>query len=80
MVLANTHEYRQPSERTVKAAAAAAVAAANASKDSVELDMISRFLGLVVLPGHHIVKIEVEQFASQMKGRSALAKRPTETA
>lgn len=79
MVLANTHEYRQPSERTVKAAAAA-VAAANASKDSVELDMISRFLGLVVLPGHHIVKIEVEQFASQMKGRSALAKRPTETA
>ena len=79
MVLANTNEYRQPSERTVKAAAAA-VAAANASKDSVELDMISRFLGLVVLPGHHIVKIEVEQFASQMKGRSALAKRPTETA
>lgn len=29
--------------------------------------MTSRYLGLVVVPGHHIVKIEVEEFASQVK-------------
>lgn len=29
--------------------------------------MTSRFLGLVVVPGQHIFKIEVEEFASQMK-------------
>lgn len=29
--------------------------------------MTSRYLGLVVVPGHHIVKMELEQFASQVK-------------
>lgn len=29
--------------------------------------MTSRYLGLVVVPGQHIVKIEVEEFASQVK-------------
>jgi hypothetical protein len=29
--------------------------------------MTSRYLGLVVIPGHHIVKMEVEQFASQVR-------------
>jgi hypothetical protein len=28
--------------------------------------MTSRYLGLVVVPGHRIVKMEVERFASQM--------------
>ncbi len=28
--------------------------------------MTSRYLGLVVVPGKHIVKIEVEEFLSQM--------------
>lgn len=32
-------------------------------------DMTSRFLGLVVVPGEHIVKIVVEEFASQVKGK-----------
>lgn len=31
--------------------------------------MTSRYLGLVVVPGRHIVRIEVEEFASQMRGR-----------
>ncbi|KAL7812912.1 hypothetical protein V8C44DRAFT_357689 [Trichoderma aethiopicum] len=61
IVLANTHEYRQPSEEE------RSVAAANASGDSVTLDMTSRYLGLVVVPGHHIVRMEAEQFLSQMK-------------
>lgn len=29
--------------------------------------MTSRYLGLVVVPGKHIVKIEVEEFASQLR-------------
>jgi N-alpha-acetyltransferase 38, NatC auxiliary subunit len=31
--------------------------------------MTSRYLGLVVVPGEYITKIEVEEFASQMKGK-----------
>jgi hypothetical protein len=31
--------------------------------------MASRYLGLVVVPGEHITKIEVEEFASQMRGK-----------
>jgi hypothetical protein len=31
--------------------------------------MTSRYLGLVVVPGEYITKIEVEEFASQLKGK-----------
>lgn len=61
VVLAQTYEYRQPSQRQREEATE------KASDGSVTLDMTSRFLGLVVVPGQHIVKMEVEQFASQMK-------------
>ena len=37
--------------------------------ESVTLDMTSRYLGLVVVPGEYITKIEVEEFTSQMKDR-----------
>jgi hypothetical protein len=30
--------------------------------------MTSRYLGLVVVPGEYILKIEVEEFTSQRKG------------
>lgn len=29
--------------------------------------MSSRYMGLVVVPGEHIAKVEVEEFISQMK-------------
>jgi hypothetical protein len=38
--------------------------------NTVKVDMTSRYLGLVVVPGEHIVKIEVEEFASQMRGQN----------
>jgi len=63
-VLAHTYEYRQPSPQ--KRAEVAETAAASGAK-TVTMDMTSRYLGLVVVPGHHIVKVEVEEFASQMK-------------
>lgn len=31
--------------------------------------MTARYLGLVVVPGKYIVRIEAEEFASQMRGR-----------
>lgn len=64
-MLGNTHEYRQPSEEERSAAAA------NASGSSTTLDMTSRYLGLIVVPGQYIVKMEAEQFLSQMKSQSA---------
>ncbi|KAK4128879.1 hypothetical protein N657DRAFT_668025 [Parathielavia appendiculata] len=39
------------------------------NKSKVKLDMTSRYLGLVVVPGHVITRIEVEEFVSQMRGR-----------
>ncbi|KAH6900247.1 hypothetical protein B0T10DRAFT_600545 [Thelonectria olida] len=61
IVLANTYEYRQPTSKQ------RAEAAEKAGGETVALDMTSRYLGLVVVPGHHIIRMEVEQFASQLK-------------
>ncbi|CAG8981805.1 hypothetical protein HYALB_00004748 [Hymenoscyphus albidus] len=58
-ILAQTFEYRIPP------------APKNISGDeAVTLDMTSRYLGLVVVPGEYITKIEVEEFASQMRGQN----------
>ncbi|KAF4465495.1 hypothetical protein FALBO_7658 [Fusarium albosuccineum] len=66
IVLAHTYEYRQPSARQ------RAEAAEKAGGETVKVDMTSRYLGLVVVPGHHIVKMEVEQFASQMRNEAMI--------
>ncbi|KAG5943674.1 hypothetical protein E4U53_007017 [Claviceps sorghi] len=55
IVLANTHEYRRPS----LAEALPAVA-------ECPEGMASRYLGMVVVPGQHVVKMELEEFASQI--------------
>ncbi|RFU24598.1 hypothetical protein B7463_g11740, partial [Scytalidium lignicola] len=67
IILSHTFEYRlppppKPSEM------------AEAGKDKVVLDMKSRYMGLVVVPGEHIVKIELEEFESQVAGRSGTRK------
>lgn len=59
-MLAHTYEYRPPTEEQ------RAQALTQAAGSNVTLDMTSRFLGLVVVPGHRITKMEVEQFASQI--------------
>ncbi|CAK7273344.1 hypothetical protein SEPCBS57363_005605 [Sporothrix epigloea] len=64
LVLAHATEYRQPTARQ-RAQHAAQQAAAGHSR--VVMNMTSRYLGLIVTPGHHIVKIEVEEFSSQVK-------------
>ncbi|CEJ88876.1 hypothetical protein VHEMI04900 [[Torrubiella] hemipterigena] len=61
IVLSHTYEYRPPSDRQ-RAEAMAKVA----GDESVTLDMTSRYVGLVVVPGKYVVKIEVEKFSSQL--------------
>lgn len=43
------------------------------SVEKVVKNMTSRYLGLVVVPGEHIVEIELEEFASQVKARQSAA-------
>ena len=70
-MLAHTYEYRHPPKEKLREAAAQAVKAAasgpSASTNSLLIDMTSRYLGLVVVPGKYIVRIEVEEFTSQLK-------------
>ena len=59
VILSRAYEYRQPPASVVKGA----VANENvtALETSIKLDMTSRFLGLVVVPGQEIMSIEVEE-------------------
>lgn len=57
IILQHTFEYRMPS-------ASSKVVESTAEK--VVKNMTSRFLGLVVVPGEYITKIELEQFVSQV--------------
>lgn len=61
IILSHTFEYRLPSLPPPSAL--------QTGKEPVTLDMTSRYLGLVVVPGEYVTRIEVEEFASQMKGR-----------
>lgn len=63
-MLAHATEYRHPTARQ-RAQHAAQQAAAGHSR--AVMNMTSRYLGLIVTPGHHIVKIEVEEFSSHFK-------------
>ncbi|KAL2200024.1 hypothetical protein P885DRAFT_58212 [Corynascus similis CBS 632.67] len=71
IVLQHTYEYRHPTAQQV-ANAASATAQGGGDQESetkLKVDMTSRYLGLVVIPGKYITRIEVEEFLSQMPGR-----------
>ncbi|PNS14266.1 hypothetical protein CAC42_6779 [Sphaceloma murrayae] len=55
VILACTHEYRRPSQRSIEQAASAP-----STDGKVRLNMIKRFVGLVVVPGEYITKIELD--------------------
>ena len=57
IILAMTHEYRQPTDADVKRA----MESAETEGGKVKVDMRKRFVGLVVVPGKYIGKIEVEE-------------------
>lgn len=56
IILALTHEYRQPSQKAIERAANESV-----GKGKVKVDMQKRFVGLIVVPGQYIEKIEIEE-------------------
>ncbi len=59
IILSQAFEYREPSSKVVSSAAQAFGSAGSAEK--LKLNMTSRFLGLIVVPGQYITKIEVEE-------------------
>ncbi|KAK7743314.1 hypothetical protein SLS62_010686 [Diatrype stigma] len=71
VILSLTHEYRQPSRQKL----AELAATADPGSEMVSADMTSRYLGLIVIPGEYIVKMEAEEFVSQMKTRSPFGRR-----
>jgi hypothetical protein len=56
IILAKTYEYRMPTGKAKKEA----LEKAEAGHGTGRADMTSRFVGLIVVPGKHIVKLEVE--------------------
>lgn len=69
VILANTFEYRLPSQTAVQAAAAETASTPDNVAGKFKMDMTSRFIGLVVVPGQHITKIELEENPYQMRVR-----------
>ncbi|KAF7504285.1 hypothetical protein GJ744_002474 [Endocarpon pusillum] len=57
IILAKTYEYRMPTAKAKQDA----IERQLAGEGSGKADMTSRFLGLVVVPGQHITKLEVEE-------------------
>lgn len=55
IILALTQEYRPPAQEVVKAAAE------EAASSSLQMPFSHRFVGLVVVPGKYITKIEMEE-------------------
>jgi small nuclear ribonucleoprotein (snRNP)-like protein len=60
IILSMTHEYREPSAGDVALAAERAGRRGTGNGKTVKVDMKKRFVGLVVVPGRYIRKIEVE--------------------
>src|SRR5271170_6573132 len=57
VILSNAFEYRMPSKEAEKLA----LERAAAGNGTGRADMVSRFLGLIVIPGRQIAKMEVEE-------------------
>ncbi|CAK7263973.1 hypothetical protein SEPCBS119000_000758 [Sporothrix epigloea] len=64
-------EFKCTDPPTARQRAVHAAQQAAAGQSRVVMNMNSRYLGLIVTPGHHIVKIEVEEFSSQMNRAQA---------
>jgi N-alpha-acetyltransferase 38, NatC auxiliary subunit len=60
IILAKTYEYRMPTEKAEREALEHQQTGQGAGRAGTA-SMKSRFLGLVVVPGRHIIKLEVEE-------------------
>ncbi|RPA92525.1 hypothetical protein L873DRAFT_1817404 [Choiromyces venosus 120613-1] len=59
LILAQTHEYRYPTGNELRAGVESGEGVVEEGK--VKLTLKSRYIGLIVVPGEFIVKIEVEE-------------------
>ncbi|PUU77846.1 hypothetical protein B9Z19DRAFT_1085394 [Tuber borchii] len=59
LILAQTHEYRYPTRNGLRAEVESGEGVVEEGK--VKLTLKSRYIGLIVVPGEFIVKIEVEE-------------------
>jgi N-alpha-acetyltransferase 38, NatC auxiliary subunit len=62
IVLSNAFEYRAPSKK----AEAKALEQMQQTGESSTVNMTSRYMGLIVVPKHQIVKIELEEKRSEV--------------
>ncbi|KAJ5641707.1 hypothetical protein N7490_005707 [Penicillium lividum] len=60
IILANSFEYRLPSPSAVQAAADSWEKDSGAQSATLKVNMTHRLIGLIVVPGRHITKIELE--------------------
>ncbi|KAJ5163069.1 uncharacterized protein N7500_004899 [Penicillium coprophilum] len=62
VILANSFEYRMPTTSAVQAAAEKKESWGEGSeaKNTLKVNMTHRLIGLIVIPGRHITKIELE--------------------
>ncbi|EEP77481.1 conserved hypothetical protein [Uncinocarpus reesii 1704] len=58
IILANTYEYRYPTPAALNEAIRQQ---GQGESEVVTADMTTRFIGLVVVPGRHITKIELDE-------------------
>ncbi|CZS97717.1 uncharacterized protein RAG0_06665 [Rhynchosporium agropyri] len=80
IILSQTYEYRLPpppkplfrpptTPTTTSQPTPSQTTITPTPKPPIVQDLTSRYLGLVVVPGEYITRIEVEEFESQVKGR-----------
>ncbi|KAJ5947808.1 hypothetical protein N7466_000823 [Penicillium verhagenii] len=60
VILANSFEYRLPTPSAVQAAADSWEKNSGAQSATIKVNMTHRLIGLIVVPGRHITKIELE--------------------
>ncbi|KKK19285.1 hypothetical protein P175DRAFT_0498104 [Aspergillus ochraceoroseus IBT 24754] len=72
VILANTYEYRYPTPSAIRDAAQNAAPRSSVDSPNLRVDMTSRFIGLVVVPGQHITRIELEEPPQQSRVRETI--------
>ncbi|KAL3465482.1 hypothetical protein BJX64DRAFT_55080 [Aspergillus heterothallicus] len=72
VILANTFEYRYPTRAAVRDAALHSAPESLEETQNLKLNMTSRFIGLVVVPGQHITGIELEETPQQSRVRESV--------
>ncbi|KAL2803151.1 hypothetical protein BJX63DRAFT_425516 [Aspergillus granulosus] len=72
IILANTFEYRYPTTAAVRDAALHSALESLGETQYLKINMTSRFIGLVVVPGQHITRIELEGTPQQSRVRESV--------